>query len=112
MPVSPVGNMNFINQNMAYPATQVSNELAKEGFAATLNMAEFNEKEKTLNKLEKVNETHEIKEEIKEKNEQEEKKKKHKQEAKTDDEENSEEELTQEPNFKDAQSIHHLDISI
>lgn len=67
MPVSPLGNVNYINQNMAYPATQASNELAKEGFAATLNMAEFNEKEKTLNKLEKVNETHEIKEEIKEK---------------------------------------------
>ncbi len=75
MPVSPIGNMNFVNQNMAYPATQASNELAKEGFAATLNMAEFNEKEKTLNKLEKVNETHEIKEEIKEKAEQEEKRK-------------------------------------
>ncbi len=53
MPVSPLGNINYINQNMAYPATQASNELAKEGFAATLNMAEFNEKEKTLNKLEK-----------------------------------------------------------
>ncbi|HEF9750684.1 TPA: hypothetical protein SB143_002208, partial [Campylobacter coli] len=51
MPVSPLGNVNYINQNMAYPATQASNELAKEGFAATLNMAEFNEKEKTLNKL-------------------------------------------------------------
>ncbi|EOI4811714.1 hypothetical protein ACMT8Z_001987, partial [Campylobacter coli] len=51
MPVSPIGNMNFVNQNMAYPATQASNELAKEGFAAMLNMAEFNEKEKTLNKL-------------------------------------------------------------
>lgn len=75
MPVSPIGNMNFVNQNMAYPATQASNELAKEGFAATLNMAEFNEKEKTLNKLDKVNETHEIKEEIKEKAEQEEKEK-------------------------------------
>ncbi len=44
MPVSPLGNINYINQNMAYPATQASNELAKEGFAATLNMAEFNEK--------------------------------------------------------------------
>lgn len=75
MPVSPLGNINYINQNMAYPATQASNELAKEGFATTLNMAEFNEKEKTLNKLEKVNETHEIKEEIKEKAEQEEKRK-------------------------------------
>lgn len=75
MPVSPLGSINYINQNMAYPATQASNELAKEGFAATLNMAEFNEKEKTLNKLEKVNETHEIKEEIKEKAEQEEKRK-------------------------------------
>lgn len=111
MPVSPLGNINYINQNMAYPATQASNELAKEGFAATLNMAEFNEKEKTLNKLEKVNETHEIKEEIKEKSEQE-KKKKHNQEAKTSDDEKNEEDESKDPNFKDAQSIHRLDISI
>ncbi|EAH5333509.1 hypothetical protein P3136_001272 [Campylobacter jejuni] len=112
MPVSPLGNVNYINQNMAYPATQVSNELAKEGFAATLNMAEFNEKEKTLNKLEKVNEIHEIKEEFKEKAEQEEKKKKHNQEAKTSDDEENEEDESKDPNFKDAQSIHRLDISI
>ncbi len=111
MPVSPLGNINYINQNMAYPATQASNELAKEGFAATLNMAEFNEKEKTLNKLEKVNEIHEIKEEIKEKSEQE-KKKKHNQEAKTNDDEKNEQDESKDPNFKDAQSIHRLDMSI
>lgn len=111
MPLSPIANMNFINQNMTYPATQVSNELAKEGFAATLNMAEFNEKEKTLNKLEKVNEVHEIKEEIQEKTEQEEKKKKHNQQAKTDnDEENAQEDLNQELDLKETS--HHLDISI
>ncbi|HIF9960061.1 TPA: hypothetical protein ACX8FT_001145 [Campylobacter coli] len=111
MPVSPIGNMNFVNQNMAYPATQASNELAKEGFAASLNMAAFNEKEKALNKLEKVNETHEIKEEIKEKAEQEEKKKKQKQEAK-DDKDGDLEEQKEETSFKNAQSIHHIDISI
>ncbi|EAI3823957.1 hypothetical protein XJ45_06680 [Campylobacter coli] len=111
MPVSPIGNMNFVNQNMAYPATQASNELAKEGFAASLNMAAFNEKEKSLNKLEKVNETHEIKEEIKEKAEQEEKKKKQKQEAKDDKDEDLEEQK-EEASFKNAQSIHHIDISI
>lgn len=110
MPVSPIGNMNFVNQNMAYPATQASNELAKEGFAASLNMAAFNEKEKALNKLEKVNETHEIKEEIKEKAEQE-KKKKQKQEAKDDKDEDLEEQK-EEASFKNAQSIHHIDISI
>ncbi|CDG57013.1 TPA: hypothetical protein RZK51_001470 [Campylobacter coli] len=111
MPVSPIGNMNFVNQNMAYPATQASNELAKEGFAASLNMAAFNEKEKALNKLEKVNETHEIKEEIKEKAEQEEKKKKQKQETKDDKDEDLEEQK-EEASFKNAQSIHHIDISI
>ncbi|MGJ0157598.1 hypothetical protein ACP0SI_00740 [Campylobacter coli] len=112
MPVSPIGNMNFVNQNMAYPATQASNELAKEGFAASLNMTAFNEKEKALNKLEKVNETQEIKEEIKEKAEQEEKKKKQKQEAKKDDKDENLEEQTEEASFKNAQSIHHIDISI
>ncbi|EDO7881910.1 hypothetical protein ABFH70_001814, partial [Campylobacter jejuni] len=60
----------------------------------------------------KVNETHEIKEEIKEKAEQEEKKKKHNQEAKTSDDEKNEEDESKDPNFKDAQSIHRLDISI
>ncbi|TKX30552.1 hypothetical protein [Campylobacter estrildidarum] len=112
MPVSPIGNMNFVNQNMAYPAAQASNELAKEGFSATLNMAAAKEQEKVLDKLEKVNETHDIKEEIKEKAEQEEKKKKHKQEAKQTEDEDDEEALDEEPNFKDAQSIHRIDISI
>lgn len=112
MPVSPIGNMNFINQNMTYPATQASNEIAKEGFAALANMAEFNEKEKTLNKLEKVNEAHEIKEEIKEKAEQEEKKKKQKQEAKSNEDEEDNENLEDGENFKNARSIHHLDMSI
>ena len=126
MPVSPIGNMNFVNQNMAYPATQASNELAKEGFASLINMAEFNDKEKMIQKLEKVNESAEIKEEIKEKNE-EEKKKKHEKNEKNEEEgeenelssddlenldENLEENLEKSPNFKDAQSIHHLDISI
>ncbi|AXP08222.1 hypothetical protein N4T57_02525 [Campylobacter hepaticus] len=111
MPVSPIGNMNFINQNMAYPATQASNELAKEGFAATLNMAEFNEKEKTLNKLEKVNEAHEVREEIKEKAEQEEKKKKREQEE-VFEEENTKEENMEETEFEENSSKRRLDLSI
>ncbi|MBZ7938847.1 hypothetical protein H2278_03550 [Campylobacter sp. W0018] len=111
MPVSPLGNMNFINQNMAYPATQASNELAKEGVSAALNMAAAKEEEKVIDKLEKVNEAHDIKEEIKEKAEQEEKKKKHKQELEKSDQEDVSEE-NEEENFKNAQSIHRIDMSI
>ena len=121
MPVSPIGNMNFINQNMAYPATQMSNELAKEGFAANLNLSEFSEKEKTIEKLEKVAKNHEVDEEIKEKAEEEEKKKKREEneEDKEDDkEENDEgeedlEPMSEEENlFKNAQKVPHIDISI
>ncbi len=109
MPVSPIGNMNFINQNVAYQSTQVSNEVAKEGFASLMNMAEFNEKEKAVAKLEKVNESLEVQEEIKEKSEEEEKKKKErrdKKEAKQD-EEDLEEQVEDGSN-----SIHRLDMSI
>lgn len=112
MPVSPLGNMNFINQNMAYPATQASNELAKEGVSAAFNMAAVQEEEKVIDKLEKVNETHDIKEEIKEKAEQEEKKKKHKQELEKNDKEEANEENEEKANFNDMQSIHHIDMSI
>lgn len=121
MPVSPIGNMNFINQNMAYPATQVSNELAKEGFAANLNLSEFSEKEKTIEKLEKVAKSHEVDEEIKEKADEEEKKKKHEENEEGDeekDEEESEESeelepVSEEENlFKNAQKVPHIDISI
>ncbi|MCR2056107.1 hypothetical protein CHLV4088_01560 [Campylobacter helveticus] len=125
MPVSPIGNMNFINQNMAYPATQMSNELAKEGFAANVNLSEFMEKEKAIEKLEKVAKSHEVDEEIKEKAEEEEKKKKReKEEESKEEEENSEEESGEEDGnleqlseenvaqFKKAQNFPHIDISI
>ncbi|EMO7826565.1 hypothetical protein WDS04_000144 [Campylobacter upsaliensis] len=125
MPVSPIGNMNYINQNMAYPATQMSNELAKEGFAANLNLSEFSEKEKTIEKLEKVAKSHEVDEEIKEKADEEEKKKK-REENEEEDEENGEEQdleeaeesgdlepMSEEENlFKNAQKVPHIDISI
>ncbi|TNB55853.1 hypothetical protein FDW47_03205 [Campylobacter helveticus] len=125
MPVSPIGNMNYINQNMAYPATQMSNELAKEGFAANVNLSEFMEKEKAIEKLEKVAKSHEVDEEIKEKAEEEEKKKKReKEEESKEEEENSEEESGEEDGnleqlseenvtqFKKAQNFPHIDISI
>lgn len=125
MPVSPIGNMNYINQNMAYPATQMSNELAKEGFAANVNLSEFMEKEKAIEKLEKVAKSLEVDEEIKEKAEEEEKKKKReKEEESKEEEENSEEESGEEDGnleqlseenvaqFKKAQNFPHIDISI
>lgn len=108
MPVSPIGNMNFINQNMTYPATQTSNELAKEGFASIANMNEFKDKEKTIDKLEKVNETKEINQEVKERSQDEKEKKKKKFKNNQKDKEDDEEEQNEEQ----QKNIHHLDMSI
>ncbi|MBK1992289.1 hypothetical protein JG676_06740 [Campylobacter sp. 2018MI35] len=113
MPVSPIGNMNFINQNMAYPATQTSNELAKEGFASIANMNEFIDKEKTIDKLEKVNETKEINQEVKERSQEEKEKKKKKFKDNQDEEEDDSEEYEENQSKEEQQkNIHHLDMSI
>ncbi|MCH5335979.1 MAG: hypothetical protein J1D99_01030 [Campylobacter sp.] len=111
MPISPLGNMNFVNQNVSYQSTQVSNEVAKEGFANVMNMAETAEKEKTAAKLERVGESLEVQEEIKEKSEEEKGKKQERQAKKKQDKD--EEELLEdeeEPQKKDW--IHRLDMSI
>jgi len=107
MPVSPIGNMNFINQNMAYPSTQMSNEIAKEGFAAMMNLNEFNEKEKIVDKLQKVNQSQEIDEQVKEKTEEEQEKKHKKQEQKDENDNDKEDEEENE-----SSQTHHLDLSI
>lgn len=111
MPVSPLGNVNFVNQNVSYQSTQVSNEVAKEGFATLMNMAEFNEKEKAAAKLEKVNESLEVQEEIKEKSEEEKRKKEERQAKKEQTEEEKENSQTEENN-ETKESIHRLDMSI
>ncbi|MDO4674763.1 hypothetical protein [Campylobacter sp.] len=116
MPVGPIGNMNFIHQNMAYPATQASNELAKEGFAAHLNMTEFKEKERALEKLEKVVQTQETSDAVEEKKEEEKKKKKEEQnlaqdEAQSEEDEDEKDEAETSA-FEKAQGIPHIDISI
>ncbi|KAA6224577.1 MULTISPECIES: hypothetical protein [unclassified Campylobacter] len=108
MALSPIGSMNLVNQNMTMPATQLSNEIAKEGFASVMNLNEFNEKEKVVDKLEKVNESQELKEEIKEKQEEEEKKRREKEEKEA--KMKAEEEEVEE--YKDKENSHRLDISI
>ncbi|TQR33851.1 hypothetical protein DMB92_02925 [Campylobacter sp. MIT 99-7217] len=124
MPVTPLGNLNFINQNVALPSTQASNELAKEGFASLTNMSEFQSKEKTAEKLEKVNATDEVQDEIKEKAEEEKKKRHRKDEDENNEEENDEQEelaLSQEDEemqdedeglYKKSHKFKKLDISI
>lgn len=110
MAVGPVGNMQFVAQNAALPSTQASNELAKESFASIANLAEFNAKEKAVEKLEKVAETEDIKNEVEEKNEEEKSQQNSRQ-----NEENSEENLD-ENSTSDKQNpthkFHQLDLSV
>lgn len=72
MPVSPIGNMNYINQNVGVRSHNVSTELAKESFASVANLAQFKEaQDKVDKKLERVSETHEIENRVEEKKEEE-----------------------------------------
>ena len=107
MPVTPLGNTHFVNQNVSLVSTQVSNEVAKESFASMANLAEFQAKEKDIEKLEKVQQSDEVKEEIKEKADEEEAKK-NKQDRKQGENENTKEETSEEQEL----SAHRLDISI
>lgn len=106
--MTPIGNISFINQNAILASTQASNELGKESFASMANLAEFAAKEKTIEKLEKVAQSNEVQDEIKERADEEEGKKK-KQNAKEDNsqdlDENKEEQSL-------SSSDHLLDLSI
>ncbi|WP_291950123.1 hypothetical protein [Campylobacter sp.] len=106
MPISPLGGINFANQNAPVHSAQLSNELAKDSFATLVNMSEFQAKEKAIEKLEKVNQTQEVDDEIKERQEQEQEKKhssKHYEEDVSEDEECEEDE---------QENSHLLDLSI
>lgn len=109
MPVSPLGNLNFINQNVGAVSTQASNEAAKEGFANMANLAEFAAKEKAVEKLEKVAQSQEVQDEVKERADEEEKQK----HAKEEQEHNkNEDEVSEEDEFKNTHKLHRLDLSI
>lgn len=121
MAISPVGNAQFVHQNAPVASTHLSNEQAKTNFATVANLSEFQEKEKIVDKLEKVNESHEIKEEVKEKKEEENQKKnqQNKQDSNKDDDKvelvQDEEESNldeQELEFKNSHKIKRLDLSI
>ena len=56
MPISPLGGINFANQNAPVHSAQLSNELAKDSFATLVNMSEFQAKEKAIEKQQKVKE--------------------------------------------------------
>ena len=58
MAITPLGNSNFIQQNAPLASTHLSNEQAKTSFATIANLSEFQEKEKLVDNLEKVNESH------------------------------------------------------
>lgn len=105
MPISQIGGIHFVNQNAPVHSAQASNDLAKDSFATLVNMSEFQAKEKTIEKLEKVNQSHELSDEVKERQEEEKKhsSKKNMQEQE-DDEQEQEEEI--------KKSSHLLDLSI
>ncbi|EAL5740873.1 hypothetical protein DR740_05550 [Campylobacter lari] len=104
MPISPIGGVNYANQNAPVHSAQVSNELAKDSFATLVNMSEFQAKEKTVEKLEKVNQTHEVSDEVKERQEEEKKHSKHHQKQEQEDEDEEQEVV--------KKSSHLLDLSI
>ncbi|EAJ1255108.1 hypothetical protein A0Y59_08010 [Campylobacter lari] len=105
MPISPIGGVNYANQNAPVHSVQVSNELAKDSFATLVNMSEFQAKEKAVEKLEKVNQTHEVSDEVKERQEEEKKHSKHHQEQEQEDEDEQEGQEVK-------KSSHLLDLSI
>lgn len=106
MPISPIGGVNYANQNAPVHSVQASNELAKDSFATLVNMSEFQAKEKAVEKLEKVNQTHEVSDEVKERQEEERKHSKHHQEQEQEDEDEQEEQEVV------KKSSHLLDLSI
>ncbi|AJC85434.1 hypothetical protein [Campylobacter peloridis] len=108
MPISPIGGIHFANQNAPIHSAQASNELAKDSFATLVNMSEFQAKEKAVEKLEKVNQSHEVSDEVKERQEEEKKHSKHHQEQTSEDEE----EQTQDELSSKSKSSHLLDLSI
>ncbi|AJD07019.1 hypothetical protein [Campylobacter lari] len=108
MPISPIGGIHFANQNAPVHSAQASNELAKDSFATLVNMSEFQAKEKAVEKLEKVNQTHEVSDEVKERQEEEKKHSKHHQEQ----EQEQEQEDEQEEQEVVKKSSHLLDLSI
>ena len=109
MAITPLSNIQFVSQNAALPSTQASNELAKESFESMANLAEFQAKEKAVEKLEKVAQSDEVQDEIKEKA-GEEQEKKRKRQAKKD--ENNEKRANSSEENSQNQNIHRLDISI
>lgn len=108
MAITPLSNIQFVSQNAALPSTHASNELAKESFASMANLAEFQAKEKAIEKLDKVAQSDEVQDEIKEKadEEQEKRKKRHAKKDETNEEKNSSEEESEQ------MQIHRLDLSI
>lgn len=73
MAVGALGNLLFINQNSAFNSAQVSNENARLELSQSLNLADFN-KEKPAQKLEKITQSNEVENSIKDKEKQRQKK--------------------------------------
>ncbi len=111
MAITPLGNSTFVNQNAALPSVQASNELAKESFAAMANLAEFQAKDKSVERIDKATPSDEVQEEIKERADEEKGGKKREGEENESGEEKAATQASEEKSGEQA-SIHRLDISI
>ena len=67
MAITPLGNSTFVSQNAAVASTQVANERGKESFAALANLAEFQGKEKSVERIDKAAPADEVKDDKDEK---------------------------------------------
>ena len=70
MAVTPIGNTTFVSQNVGLASTQAANEQSKANFAALTNLAQFQEKEKSVERIDKPTPADELQEEVKEKREE------------------------------------------
>lgn len=109
MAITPLSNSTFVSQNAALPSVQTANELAKESFASMANLAEFQAKEKAVERLDKVAQSDEVQDEIKEKADEEQEKRRKKREK---DDENNEKKANSSEEESDEVAIHRLDLSI
>lgn len=70
MAVTPIGNTTFVSQNVGLASTQAANEQSKANFAALANLTQFQEKEKSVERIDKPTPSDEVQEEVKEKREE------------------------------------------
>lgn len=107
MAITPLSNSTFVSQNAAVASTQVANERGKESFAALANLAEFQGKDKSVERIDKATPADEVQEEIKDKREEESSKRR-----KKDDKDEKQKRKMAQSSEDNELGLHSLDISI